>query len=110
LCGDGPGPYVHMSAVCDVHEPSRQTIPARRACARPIRCGMAKWARVGQFNERVFAGFVECLGIYPVNTLVGLQSGRLSVFAEPPCGKSLLLAWIKVFYSPRGTGLNGKRK
>jgi hypothetical protein len=71
---------------------------------------MAKWARVGQFNERVFAGFVECLGIYPVNTLVGLQSGRLGVFAEPPCGKSLLLPRIKMFYSPRGTGSNRKRK
>jgi len=33
---------------------------------------MAKWARVGQFNEPVFAGFVKCLNIYPVNTLVGL--------------------------------------
>jgi len=33
---------------------------------------MAEWARAGQFNKPVFAGFVKCLGIYPVNTLVRL--------------------------------------
>jgi hypothetical protein len=45
------------------------------------------------------------LGIYPVGILVHLQSGRIGVFAEHPCGRSLLLARITVFFLPWGTGL-----
>ena len=62
---------------------------------------MAEWSCGGHFDEKVFAAFVKCLGIYPVGTLVRLKSGRLAVVAEQPLQGSLLLPKVKVFFSSK---------
>jgi putative nucleotidyltransferase with HDIG domain len=102
LSGDALGLYARMGAVCDVYDAITSNRPYKAGwCPAESLRRMAEWARAGQFDEAVFAAFVKCLGIYPVGTLVRLQSGRLGVVAEQPCGKSLLMPKIKVFFSTR---------
>ena len=102
LSGEALGLYARMGAVCDVYDAITSNRPYRAGwCPAESLRRMAEWSRSGQFDETVFAAFVKCLGIYPVGTLVRLQSGRLGVVIEQRCGKSLLMPKVKIFFSTR---------
>src|SRR5690606_30254444 len=59
---------------------------------------MASWE--GHFDTKVFQAFVKTLGIYPVGSLVRLQSGRLAVVLDQH-KDSLLTPRVKVFFSAK---------
>lgn len=94
--------YARMGAVCDVYDAVTSNRPYKAGWgpAESLR-RMAEWSRGGHFDEKVFAAFVKCLGIYPVGTLVRLRSGRLGVVTEQPLQGSLLQPKVKVFFSTR---------
>ena len=94
--------YARMGAVCDVYDAVTSNRPYKAGWgpAESLR-RMAEWSRGGHFDEKVFAAFVKCLGIYPVGTLVRLRSGRLGVVTEQPLQGSLLQPRVKVFFSTR---------
>jgi len=58
-----------------------------------------EWSR-HQFDPALTQDFMRCVGIYPVGTLVLLESGRLGVVVEPH-ETSLLTPKVKVFFSTR---------
>jgi len=98
LADEGISLYAKMAAVCDVYDAITSNRPYKNGWepAESIR-KMAEWQN-GHFAPAIFEAFVRSIGIYPVGSLVQLESGRLAVVIEQS-EKSLLTPKIKVFFS-----------
>lgn len=88
-----------MGAVCDVYDAITSNRPYKNAWDPAASLArMAQWN--GHFDPRVFQAFVKCVGIYPVGTLVKLQSGRLAVVLDQNT-TALTQPRVRVFYSTK---------
>lgn len=101
LRGEAIPRSARMNAICDVYDAITSQRPYKPAWDRAESIArMAVWTRAGQFDPQLFRAFVGVVGVYPVGSLLRLQSGRLAVVVEvdptapaTPC--------VKVFYSAR---------
>jgi HD-GYP domain-containing protein (c-di-GMP phosphodiesterase class II) len=100
LAGDKISLYAKMGAVCDVYDAITSNRPYKAGWdpAESIR-KMAEWSN-GHFDEKIFQAFVKSIGIYPIGSLVRLQTGRLGVVVDQT-EKSLLKPKVKVFFSTK---------
>ncbi|MDO8448795.1 MAG: HD-GYP domain-containing protein [Rhodoferax sp.] len=100
LKGDQISLWARMGAVCDVYDAITSDRPYKSGWdpAESLR-RMAEWTK-GHFDPKVFQAFVKAMGIYPVGSLVRLNSGRIGVVMEQTV-KSLTVPRVKVFFSTR---------
>lgn len=99
LRGDQISLAARMGAVCDIYDAITSNRPYKAGWgpAESLR-RMAEW-RGSHLDPAVFSAFVQCVGIYPVGSLVRLASGRLAIVTELAQGKALTTPIVKVFFS-----------
>jgi HD-GYP domain-containing protein (c-di-GMP phosphodiesterase class II) len=89
-----------MAAIVDVYDAItadrcyHKGIPAAEALRK-----MYEWSKF-HFSPTLTQEFMRCVGIYPVGTMVLLESGRLGVVVEPH-ETSLLTPKVNVFFSTK---------
>lgn len=100
LAGEEISLLARMTAICDVYDAITSDRPYKKGWdpAHALR-RMAEWSPQ-HFDQRLFEQFVQTVGIYPLGSLVRLQSQRLAVVVDA-CTHSLLAPRVKVFYALR---------
>lgn len=100
LSNSGISLYVKMGAICDVYDAITSNRPYKAGWdpAESLR-KMAEWC-TGHLDAVVFQAFVKSLGIYPIGSLVRLNSGRLGIVTDQT-RSALLQPSLKVFFSTR---------
>lgn len=92
--------FAKMGAVCDVYDAITSDRPYKAGWDPAVSIRkMNEWSK-GHFDLRVFQAFVKSVGIYPISSLVRLESGMLGVIVEISAD-SLLTPCVKIFYCTR---------
>ena len=92
--------FAKMGAVCDVYDAITSDRPYKAGWdpAGAIR-KMNEWSQ-GHFDTRVFQAFIKAVGIYPIGSLVRLESDLLGVVTDVNA-EALLMPTVKTFYCAR---------
>ncbi|HWU35749.1 MAG TPA: HD-GYP domain-containing protein [Methylovorus sp.] len=92
--------FAKMGAVCDVYDAVTSNRPYKEGWEPGVSLQrMAQWSKT-HFDDTVFKAFVKSVGIYPIGSMVMLQSGRLGVVVDQN-PVSLLKPLVKVFFSTK---------
>ncbi len=103
LAGESISLVARMGAVCDVYDAVTSNRPYKKGWdpAESLR-NMARWTG-SHLDPRIFAAFVKSVGIYPVGSLVRLESGLMGVVVDQ-AESSLLTPRVRTFFSAKTRG------
>jgi putative nucleotidyltransferase with HDIG domain len=83
LAGDAISLMARMGAVCDVYDAITSNRPYKAGWDPAMSIQkMAQWSREGHFDDAVLQAFVKIIGIYPIGSLVRLESERIAVVVD----------------------------
>lgn len=100
LPGERISTLAQMAALVDVYDAItsdrcyHKAIPPAEALRR-----LYDWSKT-EFDPQIVHAFIRCIGIYPIGSLVLLQSGRLAVVIEEH-ESNLLAPKVKAFFSTK---------
>ncbi len=109
LCGEKISLYGQIASIVDVYDAMTSDRVYRKAMDPTM--GLRKlyeWSKY-HFNEELVEYFVRSIGIYPVGTLVRLESGRLAVVIDRGSGTLLRPVLCVVYDKKRGGRLEPQR-
>src|SRR5450830_432552 len=101
LSGAGISRLARMAAICDVYDAVTSNRPYKKGWD-PAEALERMASSVGHFDKSMLSAFVKTLGIYPIGSLVKMESGRMAlVIRQNP--SMLTRPVIKTFlYSAEG--------
>lgn len=79
--GDSISLYARMAAICDAFDGLTSQRPHKHACT-PAEALEVLAGDVGRYDPEILSAFSGMLGIFPVGSMVRLQSNRLAVVLE----------------------------
>lgn len=90
-----------MAAICDVYDAitSDRCYHKGMAAHEALR-KLLEWSKF-HFNAELVQQFIRVIGIYPVGTLVQLESGRIALVHDQHEGGSLLQPVVRVIYDSK---------
>lgn len=108
LQGETIALHGHMAAIADVYDAlTSDRIYHHGEAPTYVLHKLLEWSEY-HFHPRLVQSFIRVIGIYPVGTLVRLESGRLAVVSEQR-RNDLLRPKVKIVYNiPTGTYLPPK--
>lgn len=96
LFGDAISLPARMAAVCDVYDAITSHRPYKEAWT-PSECLKAMFSWEGHFDPKILATFIKSVGIYPVGSLVRMESGNLAVVLDQN-DSDLTKPTVRLFY------------
>jgi HD-GYP domain-containing protein (c-di-GMP phosphodiesterase class II) len=79
LRGDAVGLMAEVAGICDVYCAMTRERPYGEAASSQVALDTVRAGRGTRFSESTVDQFVQCIGLYPVGTLVELNSGEVAV-------------------------------
>jgi putative nucleotidyltransferase with HDIG domain len=108
LKGEEISVYGQMSAIVDVYDAITSHRCYHSGMHPTDALGrMLEWSR-HHFNPALTQQFIQCVGIYPVGTVVRLESGRLAVVMQAN-EKDMLKPLVRLIYDTRKRGFTAPR-
>ena len=97
LKGDEISLFARMATLCDTYDALVSVRPHRQAYG-PAEAVAEMYKLKGRFDESLLAGFIKSIGIYPVGSLVRLESRMLGCVAAQRRDQ-LTRPVVRIFYS-----------
>ncbi len=100
LAGDAISPMGRMAAICDVYDAiTSDRVYHRGLAPHEALRKIFEWSKF-HFDPMLVQQFMRAIGIYPVGTLVMLESGRIAIVMEQSTG-NLLQPQVKIIYDSK---------